>query len=118
MACWHEYNWHYYPETRIPGKIAYVESGQGSGSNYAMNYHVVEDNKVGKILAMDYLWILARSSDDWSDPAFDADEDGVPDFARHGGRMNVLFRGGEVRLMKLDDINPADVKHETGYWLP
>ena len=114
-----EFNYHYgNPPKTWKTKTVFVESGHGTGSNYAMNAHTVGEDRVGKIMAMDYIWVTARSTDNWSGESFDANTDGVLDFARHNGRLNVLFHGGEVRSMRPDEIDPSNVTIEAGYWLP
>jgi len=55
-----------------------------------------------KVLVMDYHWTVARPTDVWDYSA------GVPSFARHMGKMNVLFGGGEVILMRPEEVDPAD----------
>ena len=114
-----EFNYHYgNPPKTWKTKTVFIETGSGVGSNYAMNAHTVGKDLVGKFLAMDYIWVLARSTDNWGDGSFDTDNDGILDFARHEGRLNVLFPGGEVRSMSPDQVDPSNVQLETGYWLP
>ena len=119
LAHYNEINrYHAVPRYSETSKTVYIESGHGTGSNYAMNAHTVGEDRVGKIMAMDYIWVTARSTDNWSGESFDANTDGVLDFARHNGRLNVLFHGGEVRSMRPDEIDPSNVTIEAGYWLP
>ena len=114
-----EFNYHYgNPPKTWKTKTVYIETGHGAGSNYAMNFHTIGDNPVGKIVAMDYIWVIARSIDNWGAEDFDTDDDGILDFARHNGRLNVLFPGGEVRSMRPEEVDPSNVTIETGYWLP
>lgn len=100
-------------------KTILLKTAFGSGaSNYAVNAHNVGKYGVGKILALDYIWTIARAADDWQSPRFDADGDNSPDFARHGRKTNVLFSGGSVELKRTDDIDPAFAQVEENYWLP
>jgi prepilin-type N-terminal cleavage/methylation domain-containing protein len=122
LAHYNEINrWYAQPRYSATSKTVFVDSGSGTGSNYAMNAHTVglDDDVFGKILAVDYIWTLARSTDQWDDEeTFDADDDGVLDFARHSGDHNVLFVGGEVKLMTPEEINPSNSTNEEKYWLP
>jgi len=119
LAHYNEINrWYAVPRYSPTSKTVYIESGHGTGSNYAMNAHTVGEDRIGKIMAMDYIWVTARSTDNWGGENFDTDSDGVLDFARHNGRLNVLFHGGEVRSMRPDEVDPSNVTIETGYWLP
>ena len=118
-------NYHYgTPAKAWKTETVYVETGSGvgssaAGSNYAMNAHTIGKDITGKILAMDYTWVVARSTDDWTDAEiYDSNNDGVLDFARHNRRLNVLFLGGDVRPMSPEEIDPATDLNETGYWLP
>ncbi|MDP6045230.1 MAG: prepilin-type N-terminal cleavage/methylation domain-containing protein [Phycisphaerae bacterium] len=115
-----EFNYHYGdPPKTWKTAIEYVETGSGSGSNYAMNAHTIGEEMVDKIMAMDYIWVLARSTDDWDgNEQFDADNDGEYDFARHNGRLNVLFPGGRVDSMAPYEIDPSNLENQTGHWLP
>ena len=115
-----EFNyWYGDPPRQWKSKTVYIETGHGTGSNYAMNADTVGEDRIGKILAMDYIWVLARSTDNWGNgESFDTDDDGTLDFARHEGWLNVLFVGGEVRLMHPDEVDPSNVTIEKGYWLP
>jgi len=119
LAHYNEINrWYAVPRYTPTSKTVYLETGHGMGSNYAMNNHTIGEDMVGKIVAMDYIWVLARSTDNWASGEFDTNEDGTLDFARHNGRLNVLFLGGEVRSMLPEEVNPSNVEIETGYWLP
>ncbi|MDP6634270.1 MAG: prepilin-type N-terminal cleavage/methylation domain-containing protein [Phycisphaerae bacterium] len=120
LAHYNEINrWYAVPRYSPTSKTVYIESGSGLGSNYAMNVHTIGKDKIGKILAMDYIWTLARSTDNWYDASnFDKDDDGVIDFARHNGRLNVLFPGGEVKSKSPAEIDPSNIVNEMGYWLP
>jgi len=115
-----EFNYHYgAPPKTWKTKVEYVETGSGTGSNYAMNAHTVGTDALGKIMAMDYIWVLARSTDNWDgNEQFDADHDREYDFARHNGRLNVLFPGGKVDSMAPYEVDPSTVMNETRYWLP
>jgi len=102
------------------GKTLILPTGGAGASSYAMNAAAVDLRGKGRILALDYVWTIARSDrDDWSDDAdFDTDNDGVLDFARHRGRLNVLLIDGSVQLKRPEEIDPADVNIENTLWLP
>ena len=72
----------------------------------------------GKIVLLDYCKWLARATDAWSDRAVDPDGDGVPIFARHGGRLNVLFSDGAVQTLYPAEIDPISPENEILYWRP
>ncbi|KKL68284.1 hypothetical protein LCGC14_2126520 [marine sediment metagenome] len=87
--------------------------------SYGMNADVAEiKRKPGRILALDYKAILAHSSHIWGSKKWDPDGDGVPVFARHGGRINVLFVDHSVRPMRPGEIDPADPFVAGNYWVP
>ena len=92
-----------------------VVVGSGGGSSYGMNseYNSIS-HAVGKIIALDYISIVAHSSHDWSRNRFAGDVPGIPVFARHQGRMNVLSTGNSVGLMRPDEVNPNF--HQTTLW--
>lgn len=115
-----EFNRYLYGGTVANGKIVHIQSGGGAGvTNYAINEHNIGKYEVGRIVALDYAWTIARTGDEWDTPRFDSDGNNRPDFARHGGRTNVLFSGGSVALMRTDDINPATSSQvQDTYWLP
>jgi len=121
LAHYNEINrWYAVPRYSPTSKTVYVESGSGTGSNYAMNAHTVGEDIAGsKIMAMDYIWTIARSVDNWyGDDNFDTDNDRQLDFARHDGRANVLFPGGTVKLMSPSEIDPSYNQLRTKYWMP
>ncbi len=91
--------------------------GAFSECSYGMNAATrILGGAPGKILALDYERSVARSSDNWSAAKLDPDGDGVPSFARHGGRINVLFADGGVKKMHPQQINPASPSTAQTYW--
>ncbi|MCE5279535.1 MAG: H-X9-DG-CTERM domain-containing protein [Planctomycetaceae bacterium] len=95
------------------GQIVY------SATNYGMNEQAVAMSRGGQILALDYPDTVAKPTEDnWNGPTWDADGDGTLDFARHGGRVNVLFVDGTVRQMTPDEIDPQDQAMRATYWMP
>ncbi|MFO8011972.1 MAG: type II secretion system protein [Phycisphaerae bacterium] len=72
----------------------------------------------GRILLMDYYKPLALASDLWSGTDLDPNQDGVPIFARHNHRVNVLFTDGAVKTLHPDEINPAVPALQLQYWGP
>ena len=89
--------------------------GEGGGTNYGVNGEInnIADD-VGKIVALDYPWFAARSDHDWTADSFTGEIPGIPVFARHQGRINVLFTGGAVQLKRPDEINP--LFHQDTLW--
>ena len=72
----------------------------------------------GRVLLLDYYKPLALASDAWTGTDLDPNQDGVPIFARHGHRINVLFTDGAVKTLHPDEINPASVPNQLQYWGP
>ena len=69
-----------------------------------------------KILAVDYEQVVADSNqDDWSEWH---DGNGVPTFARHGGKMNVLHMNGSVKLRSPGQIDPVEASVAQKCWQP
>jgi len=88
-------------------------------TSYAMNERYPRmPRKSGKILLMDYSHYLAYVTDDWSGEDMDPDADGIPVFARHWSRMNVLYADGSVRLEDARDMDPAVPSIEVLLWAP
>ena len=88
-------------------------------TSYAMNvYYPQMVRKGSKILLMDYIKYLAYVNDDWAGEKMDPDTTGTPIFARHGGRMNVLYSDGSVVAEDPLDINPATLATEKALWDP
>ena len=84
-------------------------------NSYGMNEFVHANRFNGtKVLALDYVWIVAKASHDWSSSP--GPTPGVPSFARHMDKMNVLLSGGEVVLMRPEEIDPADPLVEDYRW--
>jgi len=88
-------------------------------TSYAMNvYYPQMVSKGSKILLMDYTKYLAYVNDDWGGDKMDPDQTGVPLFARHSGRMNVLYADGSVVAEDPKDVDPAVPAHEMALWDP
>lgn len=88
-------------------------------TSYAMNvYFPTMTNKAGKIMLMDYVKYLAYVHDDWGGDKMDPTGSGTPIFARHGGRINVLYGDGSVAQEDPSSIDPAVPSHETALWDP
>jgi len=95
-----------------------VQGGVVSTS-YAMNaYYPQMTRKAGKILLVDYIKYLAYVNDDWAGEKMDPEQTGAPLFARHGGRMNVLYSDGSVAAENPQDIDPVTPKNEWALWDP
>ena len=98
-----------------PGAEYTVTVGGQGLTSYGINGAVGSIlDSVGKILVIEYPWLIARSTHDWSD--FDSDIPGIPIFARHYGKMNVLFTDGSVSLKRPDEVNPSDPRVQTTLW--
>jgi prepilin-type N-terminal cleavage/methylation domain-containing protein/prepilin-type processing-associated H-X9-DG protein len=88
-------------------------------TSYAMNvYYPQMVRKGAKILLMDYSKYLAYVNDYWDDENMDPQQTGIPIFARHGGRMNVLYADGSVVAEDPKDVNPAVPAIEAALWDP
>lgn len=99
-----------HPVGSCPGGVA-------EEASYGMNVKVSSLRGGGKILAIDYIWSVASAAHKWSDHPH-AEVPSLPMFARHNARMNVLFLGGGVRLMRPDEIDPIGDGVPEAYWLP
>jgi prepilin-type processing-associated H-X9-DG protein len=67
---------------------------------------------------MDYYKYISHYSDNWSAPALDPNRDGIPNFARHRGRINVLLTDGSVQFMDPAELDPLSPKAYDQYWAP
>ena len=92
------------------------------GVSYGMN-NMVHDMQAGGrwVLAMDYVKEIADCAgpdamDDWDNWIDSAT--GVPEFARHGGRCNVLFADTSVRSVPPAQIDPDVPALAEHYWNP
>jgi len=101
---------------RFEGLTVFLPTS-GMMASYGMNSEATEilDNP-GKVLVMDFDHPVAYPNDIWSDHYPDNSQ--VPVFARHSGRMNVLFTDGAVRLMEPNAVDPQNATVEDTYWLP
>ena len=98
-----------------PGAEYTVTIGGEGLTSYGINSAVASiRHSGGKIMVIEYPWFIARSTHDWNN--YESDVPGIPIFARHSGKINVLFVDGSVKLMRPDDINPADPDTEAAYW--
>jgi prepilin-type N-terminal cleavage/methylation domain-containing protein/prepilin-type processing-associated H-X9-DG protein len=99
-----------------------TQSSAGStilSSNYAMNADArYMTYRSGKLMLMDYYKYISHYSDNWSAPALDPNRDGIPNFARHRGRINVLLADGSVQFMDPDELDPLSPKAYDQYWAP
>lgn len=111
-------------------QIQYIGSNQQRGTldpipiavsgviaSYGMNVAVPELNSPGSIMVLDYHWLMASSTDNWSDFP-NPQNSTVPVFARHKERVNAVFVDGSVRMMDPHDIDPGNVNVAETYWLP
>jgi len=113
-----------------PATTVEIEGGIGS-SSYGMNSMANEIRATKKLLVLDYETIKAKGSDDepelWDDwwnseKRFPLEASGLPRFARHFNKANVLFADGTVKLMSIQDIDFADPQDGEAirerYWNP
>ena len=93
-----------------------IVGGQGLTS-YGINGAVASiHHSGGKIMVIEYPWFIARSTHDWND--YESDVPGIPTFARHSGKIHVLFVDGSVKLMRPGEVDPADPDVQSTYWEP
>jgi len=91
--------------------------GSLSRSTYGINIAATPMRAApGLILVLDYERNIARPSDDCAGPKLDPDGDGVPLFARHAGRANVLFDDQSVRSLHPRYIDPVTPSVAGRYW--
>ncbi|MEN6505139.1 MAG: prepilin-type N-terminal cleavage/methylation domain-containing protein [Planctomycetaceae bacterium] len=79
--------------------------------SYGINPSITDQAGLGqqKILAIDYDHLVVRPTDeDWTAPE--------PAFARHSGKVNVLYRDGSVATKWPTEIDPN--LYEAQYWRP
>ena len=99
------------------GHEVVVGEGGGGLASYGMNaaFKDISDD-TGKIMVLDYAWFIARATHDWSDNKLKSNIPGIPIFARHHGKINVLFTNGSVRLKRPDEVNPVDPAIQRTLW--
>jgi prepilin-type processing-associated H-X9-DG protein len=104
----------------VGGTELTADAGGSATTNYGMNANYADvAGKAGKIAVMDYHRYQVRpDADVWSDAAIDPNGDGIPVFARHWQKVNVLFTDGSVSLMDPKDIDPNVPSIEDKYWNP
>ena len=83
--------------------------------SYGMNAAILAPG-LRKVLVLDYEWLVAKSVDVWTDPRLDEDLDGVPNFARHAGRINVGFMDGSVKTKWPQEIDPIVPSVARRHW--
>ena len=94
----------------------------GGSRTYGMNKAVRDfPSESSWILLMDYVKEVADcggadAMDNWGDWVVQAT--GLPEFARHGGRCNVLFADTSVRSVTPAEINPDVPALAEHYWDP
>ncbi len=103
-------------------------SGSGMGAalrgTYGMNSiaNFREGIEGHVVLCLDYKKSVARGPTDvvpdwWHKDGWQTEE-GIPVFARHFGKINVLFSDGQVQLMDPWDIDPAGPVSVNRWWDP
>ncbi|MCE5279531.1 MAG: prepilin-type N-terminal cleavage/methylation domain-containing protein [Planctomycetaceae bacterium] len=84
--------------------------------SYGINTQLVGASGLSpdRVLAIDYSHLAVRAL---TDPAEAAEWDAA-EFARHQGKLNVLFSRGNVKLMLPDEIDPRIPTNQQMYWNP
>ena len=95
-----------------------VVPGQGRETSYGLNEGGAQPNASGRILLMDYCRYVARSTDLWTDDEADANHDGMPDFARHQGLVNILFSDQSVAAYDPLTLDPSRPSVARQFWDP
>ena len=88
----------------------------GGGTHYGMNTASLDMREFKKLHILDYMNAQANSTDNWSDGTFDDDEDGLPDFSRHQGRLNAALLDGSARSYYRWQLDPSDLEVERVLW--
>ena len=86
-------------------------------ASYGVNVNTRNLQGGAKVLAIDYIWTGASHLHTWATMSR-GERPELPVFARHHGLMNAVFMDGSVRLMKPEDIDPANEDVSKTYWLP
>lgn len=107
----------FYPGATPPPPVTVAGGGMDPGS-YGFNIHAGQLSGGEKILAIDYIWTTASPLHKWAGMRRGDERPDLPAFARHRGLMNAAFMDGAVRLMKPEDIDPANENVSKVYWLP
>ncbi len=104
--------------TLLYNTVVYVTGATAVGVGFAalLAWLVERTNMPGKLLIMDYNWIVAKSSHDWRKQ--EGEIKGVPEFARHMGKINVLLTGQEVVTLRPEQIDPGNYVNLTTLWMP
>jgi prepilin-type N-terminal cleavage/methylation domain-containing protein/prepilin-type processing-associated H-X9-DG protein len=112
-----------YESSENPYRMGTEQNNEQEGGAFVTSYgmnaqQMYLTDQSGRVAILDYSKYLARASDAWGDKAVDPNRDGVPIFARHGHRINVLFTDGAVRTVHPDEINPISPTNQILYWDP
>ena len=107
-----------------PGKITTNDTRDAAidqtPASYGMNSHGQWLwGSGGKILVLEYEITIAKDTDAWLTEWPHEDDPSLPSFARHHGRMNVLYVDGSVVLTPPEKINPGlSESIRSTYWEP
>jgi len=107
-----------------PGMLSTTDTREAvldqTPASYGMNSNVERLwGGGGKILALEYEITIAKDTDAWLTEWPSEDDASLPSFARHRGRMNVLFMDGSVVLTPPEKINPGlSESIRSTYWEP
>ena len=107
-----------------PGKLTTDDTREvvlnQTPASYGMNSHIQWLwGSGGKILVLEYEITIAEDTDAWLTEWPHEDDASLPSFARHRGRMNVLYVDGSVVLTPPEKINPGlSESIRSTYWEP
>jgi len=106
--------------TAFGSKPAIPIQAAGGIVSYGMNTATPDTlDSPGNILVLDYHYVMAAPTDEWSDADIRHPLDSsIPKFARHRGRINTLFSDGSVTSKDPYDINPQNSNVRQVYWMP
>ena len=98
------------------GTLQHVLQVGACKTSYGMNsYAEATRFNGGRLLMIDYNWVVARPEADWD--SYPGPSPGVPEFARHLGKLNVLLNGGNVMLLRPEEVDPVDQLIRASLWL-
>ena len=116
--------WPHGTDNEPPGGTPVYVEACGPAYSYGMNSVARGSPPLGadNIVCLDYQVLVAHGPtadvpDDWQDPEWWVPEEWRPAFARHFGRINVLFGDGSVGLRDPDEIDPNGGTRVRAAWV-
>jgi prepilin-type N-terminal cleavage/methylation domain-containing protein/prepilin-type processing-associated H-X9-DG protein len=107
----HDINQHHYSGKGVERVIQV-----GSVTNYGMNNAKIDMRSLSKVQVLDYADATAASTDNWDAAEWDKNKDKVPDFIRHGGKLNAAMLDGSAKSYYRWELDPSDVTVERTLW--